>query len=126
MTSDVHRSRVLLVEDEFLICDMIAEVLLEHGFEVYAVANANDALEHLCCGLPCDILLTDINLPGGMDGTALAERARALRPGLPVVYASGSASRIEQFRAVLDSTFVAKPYDPEKLCTILTRMVAAA
>jgi CheY-like chemotaxis protein len=125
MKADVHRSKVLLVEDEFLICDMIAEVLVEHGFDVHAVANAKDALQHLLCGSPCDILLTDINLPGGMDGTVLAERVRELRPGLPVVYTSGSASRIEQFRAVLDSIFVAKPYDPEKLCAMLTRMVAA-
>ena len=126
MNADVHRSKVLLVEDEFLICDMIAEALVEHGFDVHAFANARDALEHLLRGSPCDVLLTDINLPGGMDGTVLAERARELRPGLPVVYTSGSASRIEQFRAVLNARFVAKPYDPEKLCTMLTRMVAAA
>ena len=79
----------MLVEDEFLLCDMVAEVLAEHGFEVYAVANAKDALRHLTCGSPCDILLTDINLPGSIDGAALARLARELRPNLPVVYASG-------------------------------------
>ncbi len=93
-----HRSRVLLVEDEFLLCDMLAEVLAEHGFEVHAVANAKDALRHLTCGSPCDILLTDINLPGSIDGAALARLARELRPNLPVVYASGSYSRIERAR----------------------------
>ena len=77
---------------------MVAEVLGEHGFEVYAVANAKDALRHLTCGSPCDILLTDINLPGSIDGAALARLARELRPNLPVVYASGSYSRIERAR----------------------------
>jgi CheY-like chemotaxis protein len=125
MTMDMHRSHVLLVEDEILICDMIAEVLVEHGFEVHAVANAEDALQHLTCGSACDILLTDINLPG-MDGTALAERVRELRPDLPVVYASGSASRIDQFHAVMNAVFVPKPYNPEKLCATLSRMVRAA
>ena len=79
MATEMHRSRVLLVEDEFLLCDMIAEALAEHGFEVYAVANAKDALRHLTCGSPCDILLTDINLPGSIDGAALARIARELR-----------------------------------------------
>src|SRR5689334_1892384 len=63
MRTDAPRSRVLLVEDEFLLCDMLSEVLADHGFEVYAVANASEALRHLTCGSPCDILLTDINLP---------------------------------------------------------------
>jgi CheY-like chemotaxis protein len=126
MATELYRSRVLLVEDEFLLCDMISEALAEHGFEVYAAANAKDALRHLTCGSPCDILLTDINLAGSIDGAALARIARELRPGLPVVYASGSYSRVEQLDAVSGSIFVPKPYDPEKLCEMLSEMTAAA
>ena len=126
MGMQVHRSRVLLVEDEFLLCDMLTEALSEHGFEVYAVANAKDALRHLTCGSPCDILLTDINLPGGIDGAALARIARQLRPGLPVVYASGSYSRIEQLDAVAGAIFVPKPYDADKLCEMLSEITATA
>jgi CheY-like chemotaxis protein len=121
MATDVH-PRVLLVEDEFLLCDMISEVLAEHGFEVFAVANAKDALRHLTCGSPCDILLTDINLPGSIDGAALAQLARELRPKLPVVYASGSYKRLEELNAVTGALFVAKPYDPNKLCKMLSEM----
>jgi CheY-like chemotaxis protein len=122
MVTDVQRSRVLLVEDEFLLCDMLAEALAEHGFEVKAVANAKDALRHLTCGSPCDILLTDINLPGGIDGTKLARLARELRPNLPVVYASGSYNRLDELEAVAGSIFVAKPYDPDRLCEMLSEM----
>src|SRR5436305_10131504 len=122
MAMDTQRSRVLLVEDEFLLCDMVAEALAEHGFEVYAVANAKDALRHLTCGSPCDILLTDINLPGSIDGAALAQLARQLRPALPVVYASGSYQRLEELDAVAGALFVAKPYDPNKLCAMLSEM----
>jgi CheY-like chemotaxis protein len=118
----VQRLRVLLVEDEFLLCDMLAEVLAERGFEVHAVATAKDALQHLTCGSPCDILLTDINLRGGIDGTALARIARELRPSLPVVYASGSVSKLEEIEAVPGAIFVAKPYNPDKLCAMLGRM----
>ena len=126
MATQAHRSRVLLVEDEFLLCDMIAEALAEHGFEVYAVANAKDALRHLTCGSPCDILLTDINLPGSIDGAALARIARELRPNLPVVYASGSYSKIEELDAVSGAIFVPKPYNPDKLCEMLSEMTVAA
>jgi DNA-binding response OmpR family regulator len=124
MDTQAQRSRILLVEDEFLLCDMIAEALAEHGFEVHAVANAKDALRHLTCGSPCDILLTDINLPGSIDGAALARIARELRPNLPVVYASGRYSRIEELDAVSGAIFVPKPYNPDKLCEMLSRMTA--
>ena len=120
MADDRSRpSRVLVVEDEFLICDLLAEVLSERGFEVHAVCNAKDALRHLTGGHPCDVLFTDINLPGGVDGATLAELARELRPNLPVVYASGSVSRIEHFKAVPGANFVPKPYDLDKVCTML-------
>jgi CheY-like chemotaxis protein len=125
MGTNANRSRVLLVEDEFLLSDMISEVLAEHGFEVYAVANARDALRHLTCGSPCDILLTDINLPGSIDGAALARIARELRPNLPVVYASGAYSRIEELDAVSGAIFVPKPYNANKLCETLSEMTTA-
>src|SRR5436190_11885672 len=118
-------SCVLLVEDEFLVSDMVAEVLVEHGFEVHAVANAKDALRHLTRGARCDLLFTDINLPGGVDGAALAQLARELRPELPVVYASGTV-KPEALKVVPNATFIPKPYDPEKVCSLLENFVAAA
>jgi CheY-like chemotaxis protein len=119
-----HRSRVLLVEDEFLICEMLVDALTEHGFEVHAVANAEDALQHLARGEPCDVLFTDINLSGGIDGAVLSRLARDLRPGLPVVYASGSVATLADLQAVPGASFVPKPYDPDKVCSMLSRIAA--
>ena len=124
MGTDANRLRVLLVEDEFLLCDMLTEVLAEHGFEVHAVASAKDALQHLCAGSPCDVLLTDINLPGCIDGAALAQYARGMRPTLPVVYVSGAYRSLEQLDAVPGAIFVPKPYNPDKLCEMLSDMTA--
>ena len=115
--------RVLLVEDEYLVSDMVSSALAERGFEVHAVASAPEALRHLMGGAPCDVLFTDINLPGGMDGAVLARRARELRPGLPVVYASGAVGGLGPEEAVPGSKFVGKPYSTTKLCALLTRMV---
>ena len=83
-------ARVLVVEDEPLISDIVTEALAEQGFAVQAVDNARDALAWLRSGSPVDILFTDINLKGTMDGGALAQCARELRPDLPVVYTSGT------------------------------------
>src|SRR5688572_6828993 len=66
-SAEKHAS-VLLVEDEALICDMVADVLQEQGFEVQAVSTAGEALRCLQSGSPFDILFTDVNLPGDMDG----------------------------------------------------------
>jgi CheY-like chemotaxis protein len=118
-------SRVLLVEDEFLLSSMVAEVMAQHGFEVHAVANAKDALRHLTRGEPCDLLFTDISLPGGVDGAMLAQLARQLRPGLPVAYASGVITHLDELKAVPGSIFVPKPYDPEKICELLEKFAAS-
>jgi CheY-like chemotaxis protein len=123
---DVNRKipepiRVLFVEDEFLIREWIAQSLVEQGFAVKKVSNATDALRHFACG-PVDILLTDINLPGGMDGTALARRIRELEPDLPVIYASACAKLLKQEDCVPGSLVLGKPYDP----AVVARLLAAA
>jgi CheY-like chemotaxis protein len=111
--------RVLLVEDECLISEMVADSLSQQGFSVSVVTNGVEALRHLVSA-PVDILFTDINLPGGMDGTALAHRARELLPDLPVVYASGGVKMFDFASRVPRSIFVAKPYDPDVIGRLLT------
>jgi CheY-like chemotaxis protein len=119
---------VLLVEDEFLISEWVSQSLAEQGFDVRTVSNAADALQ-LLAALPVDVLFTDINLPGGMDGAALAQRAREMRPDLPVVYASARATLFKQDSRVPGSIFVPKPYEPAlvgRLLAAATRAAAAA
>jgi len=125
MFTKEKRASVLLVEDEPLICDLAAEVLAEQGFEVRAVSTAMEALRHLISGSQIDVLFTDINLPGGMDGEALAQRARELRPDLPVMYTSGRRISIETIDPVDGSMFVAKPYNPVEIGPLLEHLVAA-
>src|SRR5262249_24876796 len=77
-----------------------------------------EALRQIACG-PVDILLTDINLPGGMDGTALARRMRELKPDLPIIYASARATPLEHGARMPGSLILAKPYDPAALARLL-------
>jgi DNA-binding NtrC family response regulator len=111
--------RLLLVEDEFLIREMVAEDLSEQGFSVCAVSNARDALSHLASAA-VDVLFTDVDLPGGMDGMALARRARDIKPELPVVYTSGHVNVFGLDACVPGSIFIAKPYLPSVVARILT------
>lgn len=122
--NEVQPMRVLLVEDEFLISEWVAESLEEQGFKVRSVSNAMDALRHLNAE-PVDVLFTDVNLPGGMDGTALARRAREVLPDLPVVYASGRINELEPKLRVPHSTFVPKPYEPALIGRVLADAVKA-
>jgi DNA-binding response OmpR family regulator len=117
--------RVLFVEDEFLIGEWIAQSLSEQGFAVEKVTNATDALCHIASA-PVDVLLTDINLPGGMDGAALARRARELQPDLPVIYASARAALLTQEARVPGSVVLPKPYEPAVLGRLLTAAMRTA
>jgi DNA-binding NtrC family response regulator len=123
-----QRIRILLVEDEFLIAEWVAESLAEQGFFVQIACNAGDALRHLAAST-IDVLFTDINLPGGMDGTALARRARELFPHLPVIYASAKVATLAPEARVPGAIFLRKPYEPEavgRLIADATQKVAAS
>ncbi len=110
---------VLIVEDEFLISEGVAQSLSELGFAVQTATNAADALRHLAAD-PVDALFTDINLPGGMDGVALARRARELLPHLPVVYASARVAMLAPDACVPGAIAVPKPYEPAFVGRLLT------
>ncbi len=118
-------TRVLLVEDEVLISDMVADALEEQGFEVHVVSTAADALRHVESGAAVDVLFTDVHLPGGMDGAALATRVRELRPDLPIIYASGRWSPSVQANLVSRSIFLPKPYDPRDAASLMMRLVSS-
>jgi CheY-like chemotaxis protein len=124
IVSEIRPIRVLLVEDEFLISEWVAETLSDYGFAVRTATNAADALRQIMSA-PIDVLFTDINLPGGMDGATLARRVRELLPNLPVVYASGRVNMLDSKQRVPGSLFVAKPYVPELIARLLADTVRA-
>jgi DNA-binding response OmpR family regulator len=123
--NEIRPIRVLFVEDEFLISEWISQALSEQGFAVQTVTNAADALQHLAA-VPVDILFTDINLPGDMDGAALARRAREIQPQLPVVYASARATLLKQDARVPGSIVVPKPYEPTLVGKLLAAVLRSA
>ena len=96
---------VLLVEDDALIRSSVAEMLQESGYVVVDAGSAEEAMAALNT-VAIDILLTDMNLPGA-SGTELATRARALRPAVRVIYATGDSAAVAHDPA---ARLLAKPY----------------
>jgi len=108
--SALMRPAVLMVEDEMLLGNVVADELEEAGYRVLSAMTGEEALALLEGAEPIDLLFTDIRLPGLIDGWHLAEAARRLRPHLPVIYASGYT--VQQPREVPGSVFLTKPYRP--------------
>lgn len=75
--------RILVVEDDPLIRELVVEALREEGYEVIHAANGEEALAW-CGRRVADVLVTDIRLPGRVDGWQIAERCREQDPELAV------------------------------------------
>ena len=103
--------RVLIVEDEYLVRDMIVNEMEHAGFEVLHAASAEDALAMSSKLDRLDLLFTDIRLPG-MNGWQLAEQIRVRYAEIPVIYASGYAERVAPLPR---SKFLQKPYMPSQV-----------
>ncbi len=82
---------VLRVDDEESIRDLMAEVLTDLRYRVCPAPDGAAALGVLQTDAPIDLLITDVGLPGGMNGRDLARAARALRPTLKVLFITGYA-----------------------------------
>jgi len=83
------QSTVLLVEDEPLIRLFISELLEEADFKVVEAANAQEAQVILEAGLPVNVLLTDVDMPGGCNGFELAHRVHESWPEIEILIMSG-------------------------------------
>lgn len=109
-TSDVSSPRVLLVEDEVLVREMVRTFLERAGYAVVALATAEEAIETADVD-ETDLLLTDVMLRG-KTGVDLARALRERRPGLKVVYMSGNVADDVARESVVspDARFLAKPF----------------
>jgi CheY-like chemotaxis protein len=113
------RARVLCVDDEPFIRIMLAETVADLGLHPIEAENGEEALR-LAADEPLDLLITDIRL-GGIDGWEVAERVRALYPGVPIIYISGFPT---QGKSLPGALYLAKPFRPADLekaiCTLLS------
>jgi CheY-like chemotaxis protein len=98
---------ILFVEDEALVRMDMAEFLRESGYVVYEAATAKEAIKALQAKF-VDLVLTDINLPDGMNGLELGEWTLSERPDVKVLVTTGDASRMVDPQTI--GPILAKPY----------------
>ena len=114
---------VLLVEDDDEVATLVTEMLQELGYRVTRTASAESALGALANERQVDLVLSDIMMPGAMNGLGLVKELKLRRPGLPVLLTSGYAG------AVIDSAqdenigVLRKPYDINELDRALREAV---
>jgi CheY-like chemotaxis protein len=109
---------VLVVEDEALIRMLVVDELESLGLTVLEAASADEALPILLSDVPVQVLFTDVRMPGSMDGIELARRARAIRPHLKVIVASGHSPNISLQEA---DAFFGKPFSVTEVGAMIKR-----
>jgi len=120
---DPDRVRILVVEDEPLVGRFVVRSLTRAGYEVELLETADAACERLVGGAVFDLVLSDIGLPGKMDGVDLARWIAAQRPELIVLLSSGYAS--DGLADDLHAAMLPKPYDARTLSRTVDELLAA-
>jgi CheY-like chemotaxis protein len=112
--------RVLLVEDNAQVAEVAVSVMAERGHTVVSTGSAPEALHVLTSGQPFDLILSDLVMPGGMNGFDLAKRVRSQWPALPVLLATGYS---DQAAKAMKEGFplISKPYEPGALLLAIER-----
>lgn len=121
--TDGKQSKVLVVEDEFLVRLTLVEALSDEGFQVLEAETGDAALPILQRYQEIRLLLTDIQLPGTINGHALALRARETQPNLPIIFMTGGPD--EKTDGSARDVFISKPYTLANICKAAKRLTAA-
>lgn len=114
---------VLVVEDEPLIRMDIADHLRDLGFEVAEAANATEALLVLAGKPDVQVMFTDIDMPGGIDGLKLAAAVRDRWQPIKIILTSGHR-KVAMTELPEDSRFFTKPYTGDAVASAMREMVS--
>jgi DNA-binding response OmpR family regulator len=119
---------LLYVDDDDLIRELVAIILEEAGFVVVVAAHGAAAYRVLDRKIERSVrmVITDINLGGGLDGWAVAQRARELDNAVPVIYVTGAHGREWQSKAVPNSIMIQKPFTAVQLVDTISALLESS
>jgi CheY-like chemotaxis protein len=118
---------ILVVEDEILVRTVIAAYLRDCGFDVVEAGNAEEAVRVLEASIRVDIVFSDVNMPGSLDGFGLVQWLRRERPGLKIILTSGAAQAVKDASDLCAHVpILAKPYDYAELARQLRALLTRA
>jgi CheY-like chemotaxis protein len=119
---------VLIVEDKPAMREVIRRILSRSGYQVIAATSGHEAIEIAASHVgDIDVLLTDVVMPR-MLGKEAAERIRALRPGVKVLFMSGYAQGVLDSQGVVEVgvNLIQKPFSEAELLATLGQVIASA
>lgn len=121
--TNVREQTVLVVEDEALIRFSIADELRDAGYAVLEARNADEAIRILEADRTVDLVFTDIDMPGSMDGLRLSALIRDRWPPIRIIMTSGKTPP-SGLALPGGSRFIAKPYSSDGLIQTMRHMLA--
>ena len=123
--AETKPTRVLIVEDEMLNREVMAEALSEAGFEVDEADTADQAVEMLDID-GYRLVVTDIHMPGRLDGIGLARHVHNQHPKMPIVFVTGRPDVLARLRdAGIPGTSLAKPFALDELVKVVRDLLEA-
>lgn len=126
LAGSLPQETILVVEDEIFVRMIIAEYLRSCGYKVIEAADADEALIVLQRPeLTVDIVFSDVEMPGAMDGFALSSWIRAHRPDIDVILAGTVPGAANAAAELCDSGPLPKPYEPQVVADRINRLIAA-
>jgi DNA-binding NtrC family response regulator len=121
-----QQETILLVEDEVLVRMPIAQYLRDCGYKVIEAVNADEAMTVLLhVETPVDVVFSDIEMPGSIDGFGLAKWIRENRPGLDVLLTGTVPRAVEGAKSLCEQGPIKKPYDAQIVHNHIRRLLAA-
>jgi CheY-like chemotaxis protein len=115
---------ILVVEDDQDIQTLVEEALTDGGFESGIATSGEEAVARLKSDeVKYRALVTDINLPGRLDGWEIARVAREIDPAFPIVYMTGAAADDWPSKGVPNSILLNKPFAPAQLVTAVSQLL---
>ena len=114
----MSREVILVVEDEALVRMLLVDVLNDAGFEALSAWNADEAISILESRADIRVVVTDINMPGSMDGLRLAAAVRDRWPPVRIIITT-ARQKPENTDMPSESAFIRKPYDPDAILSIV-------
>jgi CheY-like chemotaxis protein len=121
-----NRMRILMIKDDPDVQDLVLRMLESLGYAVLAAGSCGAALD-LLRDEDADLILSDVVLPDGISGQALAEQVRALCPGIPIIYMSGYPAPVAEKRAPVDTrrVLLTKPFKRQELADAVAAALAS-
>ena len=117
-------SQILVADDDEAILELILTILRDEGYRVTSAINGDVALVILQQGLPFQLLIADIAMPGLLDGYALARKARELRPEMQIIYMTGFASMASvRSRGAPYGQTIVKPWTTQVLLAAVASVI---